>query len=226
MDVIDVLGGIGRVLLSGLIVTLPLVVWQWVVLSARHWRGTFGLLDPTLIAGAMVGFAGLIVVIPSGTLTFEAVVAPGGVWDLSVVGFLRRAATMAARGLPAVAEVLHYGDSERDLRVWLSLASAIWLLRLAAGLVGVTVARAGPFLLTEVATFVLSVYGSFYTGLLLIWLFNQLNVWWLLLLLALLQDFRANDPPWLARLTAATGSFALYAQRAPVVERKHKAHGH
>ena len=226
MDVIDVLGIAGRVLLSGLIVALPLVIWQWVVLSARHWRGTFGLLDPTLIAGVMIGFAALVVVIPAGTLNFEAVVAPGGVWDLSVVGFLRRAAAMAARGLPAMAELLSYDDAERDLRVWLSLACAIWLLRLAAGLVGVSVARAGPFLLTEIVTFVLSAYGSFYAGLLLIWLFNQLNVWWLLLLLALLQDFRNNDPPWLARLTAATGSFALYAQPRAPVERKHKAHGH
>ena len=227
MDVIDVLGNVGRVLLSGLIVALPLVIWQWAVLSARHWRGTFGLLDPTLIAGAMIGFAALAVVIPTGTLNFEAVVAPGGVWDLSVSGFLHRAAAMAARGLPAMAEMLHYDDSERDLRVWLSLACSVWLLRLAAGLVGVAVAQAWPFLLTEIITFVLSAYGSFYAGLLLIWLFNQLNVWWLLLLIALLQDFRNNDPPWLARLTAATGSFALYAQQQRVpVERKHKAHGH
>lgn len=226
MDVIDGLGIAGRVLLSGLIVALPLVVWQWVVLSARHWRGTFGLFDPTLIAGAMIGFAALAVVIPAGTLNFEAVVAPGGVWDLSVVGFLHRAAAMAARGLPAIAELLHYDDADRDLRVWLSLACAIWLLRVAGGLVGVSVTGAWPFLLSEIATFVLSAYGSFYAGLLLIWLFNQLNVWWLLLLLALLQDFRNNDPPWIARLTAATGSFALYAQPRPPVVHKHKAHGH
>lgn len=143
-----------------------------------------------------------------------------------MLGFLHRAAAMAARALPAMAELLHYEDAERDLRVWLSMACAIWLLRLAAGLVGVSVSSAWSFLLSEVATFVLSAYGSFYVGLLLIWLFNQLNVWWLLLLLLLLQDFRSNDPPWLARLTAATGSFALYSQARAPVERKHRSHGH
>jgi hypothetical protein len=226
MDVIDVLGSVGRVLLSGLIVALPLAAWQWVVLSSRHWRGTFGLLDPTLIAGVMLGFAALVVVIPAGTLSFEAVVAPGGVWDLPVIGFMRRAAALAARAVPAMSDLLRYDDTQRDLRVWLSLAFAIWLLRLAAGLVAVSVARAGVFLLFEIATFVVSFFGSFYAGLLLIWLLNQLNVWWLVLLLALLQDFRNNDPPWLARLTAATGSFALYAPPRSPVERKHKAHGH
>ena len=226
MDVIDVLGNTGRVLLSGLIVALPLVAWQWVVLSSRHWRGTFGLLDPTLIAGAMIGFAALTEVIPPGTLNFEAVVAAGGIWDLSAVSFLRRAVSMAARGLPAIAERLQLDDAERDLRVWLSLAGAVWLLRLSAGLVRAGVAGAGLFLLTEVATLVVSAYGAIYAGLLLIWLFNQLSVWWLLLLLVVLQDFRNNDPPYFARLPAATGSFALYAQPRPPPAPKHKAHGH
>lgn len=226
MDVIDLLGGVGRVLLSGLIVVLPLVAWQWVVLSSRHWRGTFGLIDPTLIAGVMVGFAALVEVIPAGTVNFEAVVANGGVWDLSATGFLRRAAALAARGVPAIAERLHYDDADRDLRVWLSLAGAVWLLRLAAGLARGGVGRAGLFLLTEAATFVVSMYGAIYAGLLLIWLFNQLNVWWLLLLLALLQDFRNNDPPYFARLPAATGSFALYAQPPPPRAPRHQAHGH
>ncbi len=226
MDVIDVLGVIGRVLLSGLIVVLPLVAWQWVVLSSRHWRGTFGLLDATLIAGVMIGVAALVYVIPAGTFTFEAVVAPGGVWDLTPTAFLRRAAAMASRGIPAMAERLVADDADRDLRVWLSLAGAIWLLRLSAGLLRAGVAHAGLFLLTEAATFVVSIYGAIYAGLLLIWLFNQLNVWWLLLLIALLQDFRNNDPPYFARLPAATGSFALYAQPPPPREKKHKAHGH
>jgi hypothetical protein len=226
MDVIDVLGNLGRVLLSGLIVVLPLVAWQWVVLSSRHWRGTFGLLDATLIAGAMIGIAALVDVIPAGTLNFDAVVAPGGVWDLSATGFLRRAAAMAARGVPAMADRLVSHDAERDLRVWLSLAGAVWLLRLSAGLLRAGVAGAGLFLLTETVTFVVSIYGAIYAGLLLIWLFNQLNVWWLLLLIVLLQDFRNNDPPYFARLPAATGSFALYAQPPPPREKKHKAHGH
>lgn len=226
MDVIDVLGGIARVLLSGLIVVLPLVVWQWVVLSSRHWRGTFGLLDATLISGVMIGIAALVDVIPAGTLHFDAVTAPGGVWDLTPTAFLRRAAAMASRGIPTMAERLVTDDVQRDLRVWLSLAGAVWLLRLAAGLLRAGVAGAGLFLLTEVVTFVVSIYGSIYAGLLLIWLFNQLNVWWLLLLLILLQDFRTNDPPYFARLPAATGSFALYAQPPPPREKKHKAHGH
>ena len=226
MDVVDVLGNAGRVLLSGLIVALPLVAWQWVVLSSRHWRGTFGLLDPTLIAGAMIGVAGLFEVIPPGTINFEAVVAAGGVWDLSATAFLRRAASLAGQGLPAIVERLTVDDAQRDLRVWLSLAGAVWLLRLSAGLVRVGVDKAGLFLLTEVATLVVSAYGAIYLGLLLIWLFNQLSVWWLLLLLALLQDFRNNDPPYFARLPAATGSFALYAQPPPPAAAKPKAHGH
>ena len=53
----------------------------------------------------------------------------------------------------------------------------------------------GMFLLTEAVTFVVSIYGTIYAGLLVIWLFNQLNVWWLLLLIVVVQDFRNNDPP-------------------------------
>jgi hypothetical protein len=213
--VIDMLGVAGRLLLHGLVVGAPLATWQWVVLSCRHGRGTFGVLDPTLIAGAMVGFAALAVVIPQGALGFDAVVAAGGVWDLSAGGFLHRAGTMAARGLPALAELLRTDDADRDLRVWLSLAGVLWLLHVAAGLLRAGPSRAGLFLATELATLVASVYGTLYAGLLLVWLFNQLNVWALLLLILLIEDVRHNDPPWLAKFIAATGAFALRPGRAP-----------
>ena len=224
MGVIDTLGDVGRALFGWLIVGLPLLAWQWVVLSSRPGRGSFGLIDITLIAGAMVGLAGLAVVIPPGALAFDTVVASGGLWDLSLAGFLRRAGVMAARAVPAMIDMLQADDEERDLRVWLSLAGVLWLSRLALGLVRQRPNHALVFLLAETATFVASVYGTLYTGVMLIWLVNQMNVWILLLLLLLLQDFRHNDPPLLARLTAATGSFALFARYTPPQPKGHGGH--
>lgn len=132
-----------------------------------------------------------------------------------MTGFLRRALAWAARAVPTMAELLRADDAERDLRVWLSLAGAVWLLRVAGGLLRAGAAKAGGLLLAELAVLVVSVYGTIYLGLLVVWLFNLLNFWMLLLLVVLLQDFRHNDPPWLARLTAATGSFALYGSYSP-----------
>jgi len=89
MDVLEILGEIGRVLLRVFIVIAPLLAWQWVALWTRPFRRrSGGLADPTVLAGMMVGVAILAVILPPEALTWDAIVTVGGFWDLGLMQFV------------------------------------------------------------------------------------------------------------------------------------------
>src|SRR5215468_10495718 len=99
MDVLDLLGEVGRVLLRIFIVIAPLLAWQFVALWARPWRRRGGgLTDPTIIAGMMTGIAILAVIMPPEALTWDAIVTVGGFWDLGLWQFIGLAREMVLNG--------------------------------------------------------------------------------------------------------------------------------
>ncbi len=99
MDIFDLLGDAGRIMLRTFIVAAPLLAWQFVALWARPLRRkSGGLADPTIIAGMMVGVATLAVILPSGALTWDGVVMVGGYWDMSLGQFMDLAHGMVVNG--------------------------------------------------------------------------------------------------------------------------------
>src|SRR4051794_972747 len=99
MDVIDLLGDIGRVLLRTFVVIAPLLAWQFIALGARPLRRRAGgLADPTIIAGTMVGIAILAVILPMDALNWDAIVTAGGFWNLSLWQFVDLARSIVLHG--------------------------------------------------------------------------------------------------------------------------------
>lgn len=210
MDVLEFLGEVGRVTLRLFIVIAPLLAWQWVALWARpDRRRAGGLADPTILAGMMVGFAILYVILPSQSLNWNAIVDVGAFWDLSLGEFVDLARSMVLHGPGALLWALLYDDPWRDLRAWLALAAVVWLIRM----VGVWLA--GPphgssrFLLAELATFVASVLGTVYLGPLVLWSINRLNFWLILVAILLIQDYRYDEPPLFGRLVGGVREFRI-----------------
>jgi hypothetical protein len=216
MDVLEFLGEAGRFLLRGLIIIAPLLVWQWVALWSRPFRRRAGgLADPTIIAGMMVGFAMLIVIIPPEALDWDAIVDVGGYWDLSLSDFMDLSRGMVLQAPGALWTVVMYDDPRRDLRAWIALAGMLWLIRVAG--VWMTSRRLnGPrFLLAELATFAASALGTVYLGPLLLWSINELNFWLALVLVLLIQDYRYDEPPLFGRLVGGVASLHRPRREAP-----------
>lgn len=208
MDVLQLLGDTGRVLLRVLIVSAPLLAWQFVAIWARPYRRRAGgLADPTIIAGMMVGFAILAVIMPLQVLTWDAIVDVGGFWDLETTQFADLARSMVLHGPGALLDALVTDDARRDLRAWLALAMTLWLLRVIAVWLSGPPESAVRLLVGEVATFVASVLGTVYLGPLLLWSINKLNFWTALIAVLLIQDYRYDEPPIFGRLVGAVSGF-------------------
>src|SRR5215475_2927815 len=112
MDVLDLLGDVGRVLLRGFIVIAPLLAWQFVALWARPLRRRAGgLSDSTVIAGMMVGIAILAVILPPEALTWNPIVTVGGYWDLDLWQFIELARSMVANGPFELVDALVQDDA-------------------------------------------------------------------------------------------------------------------
>ena len=214
MTLSDILGDIAHLLLRALLIASPLLVWHWIVLLSRRDRGTNGIADATIISGVMVGVAALVYLIPGMALTWDAIARPNGVWDLTQGEFEYRALRFAIRAVPELIEALYDTETRHDLAVWLTLAGAIWLIRIAISLSLRRGRAAGRFLIAECVVFATSLYGTVYLGPLLIWSLNQLNFWAFLLLILLIQDWRHNEPPLVPRL-ASTLSGVARAYRPP-----------
>ncbi len=204
MDVLDILGDIGRVLLRTFIVIAPLLAWQFVAIWARPYRRRAGGLgDPTVIAGMMVGIAILAVLLPPEALTWDAIVSVGGLWDLSLMQFIGLARSMVLYGPGALLDALVTDDARRDLQAWLALAMTVWLVRVIAVWLSGTPHGGSRLLMGEAATFLSSIIGTVYLGPLLLWSTNELNFWLLLIAVLLIQDYRYDEPPLFARLVGA-----------------------
>lgn len=201
MDVLAILGDAARIALRVFIVLAPLLAWQFVVLWWRPFRRRGGgLLDPTIIAGMMLGVAMLAVLLPAGVLTWDAIVTVNGFWDLHTNEFIPLARDMLANGPGALIEAMRVDDVRGNLETWVSAAMGLWLLRL------IVVWLSGPplgntrFLVAELATLVASALGTVYLGPLLLWSANRLNFWLFLVLVLLIQDLRYDEPPLFSRL--------------------------
>jgi hypothetical protein len=216
MDVLETLGDIGRVTLRLFIVIAPLLAWQWVALWARpDRRRAGGLADPTIVAGMMVGFAVLYVILPTQWLNWDAIVDLGGLWDLSLPEFVDLARSMVLHGPGALLWTLLHDDPQRDLHAWLALAAVIWLIRVVAVWLTGPPHGGARLLLAELATFVASVLGTVYLGPLVLWSINQLNFWLILVVILLIQDYRYDDPPLFGRLVGGVREIRIRRQAAP-----------
>jgi hypothetical protein len=216
MDVLEFLGDASRVLLRTFVVMAPLLAWQWVALWSRPYRGRgAGLADPTIIAGMMIGVAVLAVIMQPETLTWDAIVAVGGFWDLTLMQFIALARGMVLHGPHALLVTLVYDDARRNLHAWVALAVTIWLVRVIA--VWLRRPPLGPsrLVLGEIATLVASVVGTIYLGPLLFWSINELNFWLLLVGILLIQDYRYDEPPLSERLLGAVNTFRHRRHNAP-----------
>ncbi len=210
MDVFDVLGDTGRILLRTFVVAAPLLAWQFVALWARPLRRRAGgLADPTIIAGAMVGLAILAVTLPRGALTWDGVVMVGGFWDLNLWQFVDLAHGMVVNGPGALLTVMAVDDARRDLQAWLALAMTLWLLPTIAVWLSGPPRGGGRLLLGEAATLVASIIGTVYLGPLMLWSLNRLNFWLLLIAVLLIQDYRHDEPPLFGRLVGAVAGVRL-----------------
>jgi len=207
MDVLEILGEIGRVLLRVFIVIAPLLAWQWVALWTRPFRRrSGGLADPTVLDGMMVGVAILAVILPPEALTWDAIVTVGGFWDLGLMQFVELARSMVLHGPGVLLATVLYDDPWRDLQAWLTLAVTLWAIRVVAVLMGGPPYGPGRLLLAELATFLASALGTVYLGPLLLWSTNRLNFWLLLIAILLIQDFRYDEPPLFGRLVGAVNA--------------------
>lgn len=214
MDVLDLLGEIGRILLRVFVVIAPLLAWQFVTLLAHPLRRrTGGLADPTIIAGMMVGIAILAVMLPMETLTWNAIETVGGFWDLDLWQFVSFARDVMINGPFVLLATLVEDDSRRDLQAWLALAMTLWLVRVVAVLLSGPPQGGARLAAGEVATFLASAIGTVYLGPLLLWSANRLNFWVLLVMVLLIQDYRYDDPPLLGRLVGAVNG-ARHRRRA------------
>jgi hypothetical protein len=205
MDLLGVMVEAGRWLLRVLAVVLPLLAWQWIFALARPYRGDTGPLGLTLAAGVMIGLAALAELFPFSPLSWDAIVAPGGLWDLSVPEFLSLSVRIVRRAVPALLAALRHGDEQRNVRTWLGAAAALWFIRLAIGLLAWPKRGGGQFLLAEIACFVAALFGTIYAGPLLLWSANRLNFWLFLVVVLLIQDYRYDRPPILQRLLRIVG---------------------
>jgi hypothetical protein len=200
MDLIDLLGEAAYYLFRALVIGAPLLLWEWTVQFSRVVRGGSGSGDATVIAGVMLGLAALPLLIPPMALTWDAVVTPEGVWDLTLLEFLERALRYAARAGGELTGALVLDDERANLLAWCGLAMLVWTLRIGATLTQRRGRRARALLMAELIVLVTSFYGIVYVGTLALWSINQLNFWVLLVVILLLQDFRHNEPPLMPRV--------------------------
>jgi len=202
MDVLAVIGATGRLLLGVLAVIAPLLIWQWTIVLARSYRGRPGPAGLTVAASVMVGIAALAALIPGSILTWDAIAARGGFWELSLREFLSVSVGIARQAIPALQATLQFDDQRRNFQAWLAAAFALWLVRMVLGLVAGPPRGVRRFLLAELVCFVVGVFATIYAGPLLLWSINRLNFWIFLVLILLIQDCRYDEPPLILRLAA------------------------
>lgn len=216
MDVLDLLGDVGRVLLRIFIVIAPLLAWQFVALWARPWRRRGGgLADPTVISGMMTGIAILVVILPPAALSWNAIATVGGFWDLGLWQFIGLAREMVLEGPGALLAALLRDDPQRDLQAWLALAMTLWLVRVIAVWLAGPLQGGDRLLAAEAVTYLASVVGTVYLGPLLLWSVNQLNFWVLLIAVLLIQDYRYDEPPLFGRLVGAVNGMRHRRRTVP-----------
>ncbi len=195
MDLLDLLGQAAHHLFRAIIVAAPLLLWQGGLRLTRLARAGNGLADATVVAGAMIGLAALGLLLPPMALTWDAIMSPGGVWDLSLGGFMTRAARYVGRAVPGLVDGMVWGDERANVLAWCGVALLIWVMRVVTVIALRRANRLPRLLVSEVVVLGLTVHAIVYIGLLVLWAANQLNFWILLVLLLLLQDYRHNEPP-------------------------------
>src|SRR6185312_3609305 len=192
-----------------------LLAWQWTIGLAAHYRANAGPVGLTVAASVMVGIGALAALLPGATLTWDAIIAPGGFWDLTLWEFMSLSIDIARRAIPTLLATLQFDDERRNFQAWIAAALALWFVRMAIGLIAAPRHRGGRFLIAELATFAVGVFGAIYTGPLLLWSVNRLNFWLFLLLVLFIQDWRYDEPPLVVRLAARLTGRARRHQPLP-----------
>lgn len=209
MDLLDLLGRAAHHLFRALVLVGPLLLWQASLRVTRRHRSGNGFADATVVAGGMVGLACLAVLLPPMALTWDAIMAPDGVWDLTLADFLERALLYELRAMPALLDAIATTDERSNILAWCGFALLIWALRMIAVWLSGRARSRRRLAATEIVVFAISIHAVIYLGLLVLWAINQLNFWVLLVLILLLQDARHNHPPIVRRVvTALTGGRA------------------
>ena len=203
MDLLDFLGEAAFYLFRAIIVGAPLLLWLWIVQFSRVIRGGSSAGDATVVSGSMIGLAALPLLIPPMALTWDAIVTPNGVWDLSLTEVLERALRYEARAALELATAIAGQDERANLLAWCGLALLVWALRIVTSLAQRRGRRARALLITEVRVFITSFHGVIYLATLTLWSINQLNFWVILVAMLLIQDYRHNEPPLLPRMLSA-----------------------
>ncbi len=217
MDLLAFLGDSAFHLFRAIVLALPLLIWHWTLRLTRRSRMGNGLADATVIAAAMFGLAALALLVPPLALTWDAIMRPGGVWDLSLLGFLDRALRYLTRTVPALLQGALAGDDRMDVLAWCGVALLVWILRVVALLLSGQIHLRRRLLLAEVIVFTVTAHTAIYLGLLVLWAINQLNFWVILVVLLLLQDYRHNHPPVTRQvLNALTGGRSARQAADPV----------
>ncbi len=212
MDLLDLLGEAAYYLFRALLVATPLLIWQWAVQFSRAVRGGSGSGDATVASGAMIGLATLPLLIPPMALTWDGIVTPNGVWDLTLAEFMERALRYETRAVAELAAAMLWDDDRVNLIAWCGLALLIWGLRIGTAVAQRRGHRLRGLLITELAVFITSLHGLIYLATLTLWSINQLNFWVILVAILLIQDFRHNEPPFLPRILSALSGRRHYPQ--------------
>ena len=212
MDLLDLLGSAAHHLFRALLVAAPLLLWQWAVQYSRAVRGGSGSGDATVASGAMIGLAALPLLIPPMALTWDGVVTPNGVWDLTLSEFMERALRYETRAVAELCAAVLWADDRANLLAWCGLALLIWALRIGTAVAQRRGHRVRGLLLTELAIFITSFHGLIYLATLALWSINQLNFWVILVVIVLIQDFRHNEPPFLPRILSALSGKRHYPE--------------
>lgn len=215
MDVAAFMGEAGHLLLRVLLVIAPLLVWQWTIALGQPYRASAGPVGLTVAASTMVGLAALAALMPQATLTWDAIVPHGGFWDLTLAEFLSLSFDIMRRAMPALLATLQFDDDQSNFQNWLAMAIALWLIRLAVGLIARPARGGWRFLGTDLASFIVGVFATIYAGPLLLWSVNRLNFWLFLLLILLIQDCRYDEPPLVFRLAGRLTRMPYRRERLP-----------
>jgi hypothetical protein len=203
MDALDLLGGAATHLFRALLVAAPFLLWRWLIYFFQPTRGGNGGIDATEAAGIMLGLACLPLLIPPMARDWDAIMTPGGVWDLTLAQFLSRALGYVTREMPTLLGALLDDEDRAALWVWSALAFVIVAIRVSVILTQNRGIGSRRFLLAELLVLLGSAHVTVYLAALFLWLVNQLNFWAIPVAIVLIQDYRHNTPPLLPRLVAS-----------------------
>ncbi|MBP2229273.1 hypothetical protein J2847_002567 [Azospirillum agricola] len=191
MDVLSLLQSVFLLLALPVALVLPFSLWVRIS-DAAHLHHPYGSWRPALatFCGLALGACMLAALWQPGSLTFAAIFADGGPWDLSIVEFAELVAQRMGDAPHRLFEVLLTDDARLNYGVVAMLVGTLFAVD-----VGLTVASGmrGPMLLAFLLDLLMAVLAAgltVYAAHAGLWLLNRLNFWSIAVAILLLQEFR------------------------------------